>query len=100
MCRKTVEGICKEHGIKDRNLSAGLKSMRDKELIEKRLFEWADVLRVAGNEAAHGVDFTVKADDARDLLDFTSALLEYLFSFREKFEQFKKRRSESERPAE
>lgn len=93
MCRKTLEGICAEHGAIARNLGSGLKELKDKGLIENRLYEWADALRISGNEAAHGVTVVISAEDARDIVEFTSALLEYVFTFRDKFEQFKTRRA-------
>lgn len=48
---------------------------------------------ISGNEAAHDVNVTISAEDARDILEFTNALLEYVFTFRDKFEEFKKRRA-------
>ncbi len=95
MCRKTLEGICEEHKVTGRNLASALKDMKDQGIIENRLFEWADALRISGNEAAHSVSVTVSAQDARDILEFTNALLEYVFTFQDKFEQFKKRRGKS-----
>jgi len=92
MCRKTLEGICAEHGIQERNLSTSLRKMKEIGVIESRLFEWADALRLEGNDAAHNVSASVSPEDARDLLEFTNALLEYVFTFRDKFEAFKKRR--------
>jgi hypothetical protein len=92
MCRKTLEGICAEHGIKDNNLVRSLKALKDKGIIENRLYEWADALRISGNEAAHDVAVTISPEDARDILEFTNALLEYLFTFRDRFEHFKQRR--------
>jgi len=91
MCRKTLEGICAEHGLKGAKLVNGLRKLRDKGVIDARLFEWAEALRIAGN--AHDVRIEVTKQDATDLLEFTHALLEYLFTFRERFEAFKKRRS-------
>ncbi len=92
MCRKTLEGISAVHGIRERNLVGALRAMRDQGLIDERLYEWSDALRLAGNEAAHGVGITVSLDDARDMLDFANAILDYLFSFRQKFEEFQRRR--------
>lgn len=92
MCRKTLEGICVEHGASGRNLVSSLKELKDKGIIENRLYEWADALRISGNEAAHDVSITISAEDARDILEFTNALLEYVFTFRDKFEEFKNRR--------
>ena len=93
MCRKALEGICAEHGAKGRNLVSSLKELKDKGVIENRLYEWADTLRISGNEAAHDVAIRISAEDAKDILEFTNALLEYVFTFRDKFEEFKKRRT-------
>lgn len=93
MCRKTLEGICAEHGVRGQNLVKSLKELKDKGIIENRLYEWADALRISGNEAAHDVSVTISQEDARDVLEFTNALLEYIFTFRDKFEQFKQRRA-------
>jgi hypothetical protein len=95
MCRKTLEGIAEEHKITARNLASALKEMRDKGIIESRLYEWADALRISGNEAAHGVNVSISQQDAKDILEFTNALLEYVFTFQDRFEQFKKRRGNS-----
>jgi hypothetical protein len=92
MCRKTLEGLCVHHGVKARSLSVSLKELRDKELIEKRLFEWAEELRLFGNEAAHDVNVSLSLRDSRDIIEFTDALLEYTFTYRDKFEAFKNRR--------
>lgn len=93
MCRKTLEGVCREHNIDQGDLVKDLRKLRDEEIIDSRLFEWADALRISGNEAAHDVRIQVSVEDAKDVLDFTNAILEYLFTFREKFEEFKKRRT-------
>lgn len=92
MCRKTLDGICSVHGIKAKNLSLGLKEMKSKGVIESRLFEWAEALRISGNEAAHDVQTTISAQDAKDIIAFTDALLEYVFTFRDKFNEFIERR--------
>lgn len=92
MCRKTLEGICCVHEIKAKNLSLGLKEMKNKGIIESHLFEWAEALRISDNEAAHDVQVTISAQDAKDIVAFTDALLEYVFTFRDKFNEFIERR--------
>jgi len=94
MCRKTLEGLCAEHGVQAKSLVGALKELRDRGVIENRLFDWADALRIVGNEAAHDVAVTVASEDARDTLEFTNALLEYVFTFRDRFEAFKQRRQQ------
>ena len=93
MCRKTLEGICDAHGVSERTLAATLKKMLELGLVDERLFQWSDLLRLAGNEAAHGVGLTISQPDAKDILDFTAAIMDYLFSYRDRFEEFKARRS-------
>lgn len=92
MCRKTLEGICLAHEAKARGLVAQLLELKERGVIEQRLYEWAEALRISGNEAAHDVGVTVPQEDARDILEFTNALLEYVFTFRDRFEAFKTRR--------
>lgn len=92
MCRKTLEGICNAHEIEAANLAAGLKKMKEQGVIETRLYEWAEALRISGNEAAHDVNVVLSPQDAKDLVDFTDALLEYVFTFRDRFNEFLTRR--------
>jgi Domain of unknown function (DUF4145) len=96
MCRKTLEGICSAHGARSSDkLAAQLEKLKESGVIENRLFEWAEALRTMGNEAAHGVESVISAADARDTLEFTEALIEYVFTYRDKFESFKKRRAKA-----
>jgi hypothetical protein len=99
MCRKTLQAIADEHKIKARNLDSALKEMKEQGVIENRLYEWADALRVSGNEAVHDVEVDVSAADAKDVLEFTRALLEYVFTFREKFDQWKARKEARRNPS-
>lgn len=92
MARKTIEGVCVTHNTKGRSLVQSLQEMKDSGLLDERLYEWADALRISGNEAAHDVNVSISREDASDILDLTQAILDYLFSFRDKFEEFKKRR--------
>lgn len=73
------------------------------DVIDDRLLAWADALRITGNEAAHGAEFSVKREDAKDALDFTEAIVDYLFVFQERFKALKpaakvRRRSVCRRP--
>jgi hypothetical protein len=55
MCRKVIEGICKESKIEKNNLRDKLIAMREQGIIDPNLFEWADALRLSGNDAAHDI---------------------------------------------
>jgi hypothetical protein len=89
-----MEGLTAAHGVQARNLAVALHALQEQNVIEGRLVEWADALRLSGNEAAHDVSVTVSAEDARDILDFTKALLEYVYTFRSRCDAFRARRAE------
>ena len=98
MCRKAIDALIAEHQVAARSLAEGLRAMRDKGFIEPRLFEWADALRLTGNQAAHDGGVAICRAAARDILDFTSAVIEYVFTFRDRFEAFKARRGADKAP--
>ena len=87
-CRKTIEAMCSDHGKSRGSLAKSLLEMRESDVIDRRLFDWADALRLAGNGAAHDVDETVSKQDAIDIVDFTHAILEYTYTYRDKFVRF------------
>jgi hypothetical protein len=92
MCRKVAEGVCVTHGMKKGNLAASLEALAEGGVLEPRMLEWADHLRLYGNDAAHDVEVQIARTEAEDLLDFTRALVEYVFTYRHRFEEFKQRR--------
>jgi hypothetical protein len=94
MCRRTLEGICSHYEAKGNNLSKKLVWLKDQGKIDERIFEWSNsVLRSLGNDAAHKVDEVISSEDAEAALEFTRAIIEYLFVFTAAFEKFKERRN-------
>ena len=93
MCRKTLEGLCDAHGATKGTLAKRLAKLHEERIIEAQLFQWAEALRNLGNEAAHGVDSQTSRQDCEDILEFTEALAQYVFTYRDRFEKFKKRRT-------
>lgn len=94
MCGRALEAICRHFGTKNTYLAAGLKELRDKEIIDVRLYQWGEELRDQRNAAAHATDTVVSVRDAADLLVFTYAIIDYIFLLTAKFEQFQKRKRE------
>ena len=92
MVRRTLEGVCSENGVKKAPLISALKEMQNQGLIEGRLLEWAQELRVLGNEGAHFTGRRVSREDAQDALALAEALLDYLYVFSAQFAEFKRRR--------
>ena len=92
MCRKILEAVCVRHDIREGNLAKALTRAKETGIIDGRLYDWADELRLAGNDAAHDVDSQVTGEDARDQLELTEAIVEHLFIYRDRFERFQQRR--------
>jgi len=92
MCRLVLERTYKQQNISAKNLHGGIQGLRYAEIIDAKLYSWAEELRLAGNAAAHQVDPELSRQDAEDLVHFTHALLEYVFTLTERFREFKERR--------
>lgn len=92
MCGRALEGMCRHHNTEGGNLARGLAELREREVIDKRLFEWAESLRELRNLGAHASDERVSPEDARDLFDFAHAITDYVFVMSRKHEAFKQRR--------
>lgn len=95
MSRKCLEAVCKILNAKGRDLSKRLSMLHEAGHIDSRLLNWAHQIRLIGNEAAHDIDTVVTKEDARDVFDFTEAILIYVFSLTKRFESLKARRSKT-----
>ncbi|MFF0204414.1 DUF4145 domain-containing protein [Streptomyces sp. NPDC005017] len=92
MVRRTLEGVCADQGTTAKILMKALEELRDSGKIEGRLFDWAQALRVLGNQGAHFTDVEVRRDDAEDALALSEALLDYIYVLAVRYEEFAKRR--------
>ena len=92
MVRRTLEGVCAEQGTTAKILMKALEELRDNGKIEGRLFDWAQALRVLGNQGAHFTDAEVSREDAEDALALGEALLDYIYVLAVRYEEFAKRR--------
>jgi hypothetical protein len=93
MCRRCLEGVCKVQGASGSNLNAKLESLEKSGAIDARMVRWAHGIRLLGNDAAHDLDTVISQEDARDVLDFTEALLIYIFALNHRFAAFSARRN-------
>jgi len=92
MCGRALEGIISHFQTKNNTLAAGLAELRDNKIIDNRLFEWGDELRKVRNLGAHASDKTIPREDAKDVLDFTNAICDYVFVLASRFQRFVKRK--------
>ena len=93
MFRKCLEAVCAELNASGRNLKEKISELHRHGHIDSRLYQWADNVRVVGNDAAHDLDVQVSRDDVRDIGDLTEAILMYVFSLNVRFQQFMQRRT-------
>lgn len=100
MCRRALEAICAEHKTKSKILAGGLKELRDKKIIDEKLFEWGDALRQHGNIGAHASEDAepVSREDARNLLEFARAICEYVFVLSAKYSEYQARQKAKVKP--
>ena len=92
MCRRVLEMTSAELGVRRGTLAASLDALKEDGHIDSRLYEWATELRLVGNAAAHDIGSGVSRLDAEDVLAFTEAIIDYLFVYRDRFDQFRSRR--------
>lgn len=93
MCGKALEYICLEYKTKEKVLHGGLKELLEKGIIDQRILQWSEALRLHRNIGAHAGEQKISREDCRDLLDFTNAICDYVFVLTGKFEDFMKRRT-------
>jgi len=97
LVRRSIEGLCADQGANHKTLHRALQDLVGREVIDARLLEWADGLRVLGNIGAHFTKQSVSKQDASDAIDLIEALLDYVYVFTAKFEEFKTRRDSPDR---
>lgn len=93
MARRGVEAICAEHGQTKGTLDTKLKSLQSAGIIDGRLYDWSSVIRSLGNAGAHDVDATLTREDADDAIAFFEALVNYLYTFKQRYEMHLRRKS-------
>lgn len=92
MCRRTLEAMCADKQVVERNLPASLTKLKDHGFIDQALYEWTTEIKVLGDTAAHEAGFRAQKKDAQDALMLTKLLIEYVYEYYPRFEEFRKRR--------
>ncbi|WP_205622039.1 DUF4145 domain-containing protein [Arenibacter certesii] len=92
MCRKGIEAICIDKGEIKGNLANKLKNLNTKGILENTLYNWANELRLIGNNGAHSHDQIVNQQDAKEAIDFFDAFITYLYHLVYQYEELIKRR--------
>lgn len=91
MCGRALEAICaQETGAK--TLAKGLQALKDKGVIDQKIFGWGESLRQERNIGAHATGVKLSKDDAQDILDFAIAICDYVYVLMHKHARYTERK--------
>lgn len=88
MGSRVLEGLCVHFNTQSKILYKGLKELCDMEVIDKRLFEWSEMLTKRKVIRTQVVTDKVTKQDADDLLEFLTMVFDYAFVIRTRYDAF------------
>lgn len=98
LCGRALERLIKEKaGAK--MIGRGLAELKEKGIIDERLYAWAEALRKERNIGAHASEEDTTKENAQDIIDFTIAIFDYVYTLTEKYEKYVARKSTTVPPA-
>lgn len=87
--RRTLEIICKDKQAEGKNLVAMIKDLTSKSIFPNVLNEASDILRVLGNEAAHGDNIEYDWSIVKEMVNLTQIIIEYVYVIPYRIENIK-----------
>ncbi|HUV51344.1 MAG TPA: DUF4145 domain-containing protein [Anaerolineae bacterium] len=72
-------------------LGEGINELKNRNVIDQRLYDWSQQLQAFRNIAAHPDGIDISREDAGDLQSFVYAIVEYIYDLTERYEEFKSR---------
>lgn len=89
--KNVKEGKSQKHLM----LAEGIKKLREKNVIDDRLFDWSQDLHAFRNLAAHpdGDGGSISRQDAADLQAFVYAIVECIYDLADRYREFKERQA-------
>jgi hypothetical protein len=91
LCGRALERLANEKAP-GKSLASGLTELKAQGVIDDRLFQWASALRKERNLGAHAAEEDVSKENAQDVLAFTVAIFEYVYTLSEKYKEFMARK--------
>jgi hypothetical protein len=75
---------------RDSCIAEGIKQLRERNIIDSRLFDWSQHLNAFRNVAAHPdmSDVSITREDAEDLQAFVYAIIEYIYDLADRYDEF------------
>lgn len=94
MCGRALEAVGRHFKPGGNgNLGWNLRELKTAGIIDERILTWGEALRRFRNIGAHPSDEKIDKEDARDLLDFATAICDYVFVLTKKFDEFRERQN-------
>ncbi len=87
--RRTLEIICKDKKAKGETLKDKILNLTQNGTFPAIINEASDILRILGNEAAHGENFENDWFVAKEMINFTQIIIEYVYVIPYRIEQIK-----------
>ena len=99
VCRDLLQPVPSKQSTADARTSSmrpimlgeGILKLKEKNLIDERLFDWSQQLQAFRNIAAHPTEESISREDAEDLHTFVYAIIEYIYDLTDRYNEFKER---------
>lgn len=103
MFGRALEALCRDILLEDSQpeidtkkpkkimLRSGIDQLRDRKIIDDKLYDWSQQLAAFRNLAAHPEDISISRNDAEDLQTFVYAIVEYVYDLADRYKEFKER---------
>ena len=92
MARSALQLALRNKNASGNSLKQEIDDLAEKGILAPIMKEWADQIRLLGNESAHPDPAQViDPQDARDIVEFLRFLLEYLYTFPHQIQQYRNR---------
>jgi hypothetical protein len=92
LCGRALERLIKEKAG-NFTIAKGLQELKAKGIIEERLYNWAEALRKERNIGAHASEEETTKENAEDIIDFTIAIFDYIYTFSQKYAKYVDRKN-------
>jgi len=92
LCGRALERLIKEKAGANM-IGKGLAELKANGVIDERLFSWAEALRKERNIGAHASDEDTTKENAEDIIDFTIAIFDYVYTLSEKYSKYLARKA-------
>ncbi len=95
MIRSVLQIALRLNGAAGENLKEEIDNLARKGILPPIMKEWADELRLLGNDSAHPQAKQVQQEpqDVKDALEFLDYLLQYLYDLPKQIEKYRSRKN-------